>query len=55
MDMEALIGVWYTADGSSFVQVLGANVVVLQLRLASGGTEPTEVAGKVGVNGEYFW
>ena len=30
MDGEGFIGVWDTAEGGSFVQILGANVVVLQ-------------------------
>ena len=49
---EGLLGVWYTADGSSFVQVLGENAVVIQQQLAGGGIEPTEGAGKVGTTGE---
>ena len=44
-----------TADGGAFIQVIGTNAVVLQQRLAGGGTEPTEGAGKVGTTGEYFW
>ena len=53
-DGEGLLGVWYTADNSSFFQVLGTNVVVLQIQLASGETKSTAGAGKVGRTGEYF-
>ena len=49
---EGLLSIWDTADGSSLVQVLGTNVVVLQQRLVSGGTETTSGKGKVGTNGE---
>ena len=46
--MEGIIVVWNTTDGSLFVPVPGMNVVVLQLRLDGGGTEPEEGAGKMG-------
>ena len=51
-DGEGLLGVWDTDDGSSFVQVLETNVVVLRRRLDGGGIETTEGAGKVGTTGE---
>ena len=51
-DGEGLLGVWYTADNSSFFQVLGTNVVILQQKLAGVKTEPLEGAGKVGTIGE---
>ena len=54
MDGEGLLGLCNTTDGSSFVQVLGTNVVVLQIQLASGETKSTAGAGKVGRTGEYF-
>ena len=53
-DGEGILGVWDTSDGSSFVQVLGTNYVVLQRILDGGGTEPTSGAGKVGTDGEDF-
>ena len=43
---------WDTADGSSFVQLLGTNFVILRRQLAGGGTEPTEGGGKIGTTGE---
>ena len=49
-----LLGIWDTADGGSFVQVLGANVVVLRQQLYIVGTEPAESTGKVGTTGEDF-
>ena len=45
-DGEGLLGVWDTADGNFFVQVLGMNVVIFRRRLAGSGTEPTTGAGK---------
>ena len=51
-DWEGIIGVWDTADGSHFVQLLGMNVVVIRRQLAGSGTETTEGAGKVGTIGE---
>ena len=54
MDGEGLIGIWDTYDGSSIIQLLGTNVVVLRQRLDSGGTEPTAVTRKAGTNGEDF-
>ena len=53
-DGEGILGVWYTADGCSFVQVLGTNVVVLRRKLAGVGIEPTDGAGKVGADGKDF-
>ena len=52
MDGEFILGIWDTADVSSFVQLIGTNVVVLRRGLASGVTEPTEGAGKVGTTVE---
>ena len=49
-----LLGIWDTADGSSFIQLLGGKVVILQQKLDSSGTEPTKGAGKVGITGESF-
>ena len=51
---EDVFGIWYRADGSSFVQVLETNIVVLQWWLAGGKTEPMAVTGKVGETGETF-
>ena len=53
-DGKVLLRVWDTSDGSSFVQVLGTNDVVLRRRLAGGGTKPPEEAGKVGMTVEAF-
>ena len=53
-DGEVILGVWDTADGGSFIQVPGAIIVVLQKRLAGGGTETPEGAGKMGTAGEDF-
>ena len=54
MDEDDILVIWYIDDGSSFIKLLGENVVVLQRRLAGGGTEPTQEAGKVGTTGEAF-
>ena len=40
--------------GSSLIQVLGTNVVVLRQIFAGGGTEPAEGTGKVRKTGEDF-
>ena len=53
-DGEVLLSVWDTSDSSSFIQLLGTKVVVLQQKLDSSGTEPTKGAGKVGITGESF-
>ena len=47
-----LLGVWETTEGRLFVQVPGTNVVVLQRRLAGGGTEPSKGVGKMGKVGK---
>ena len=54
MDGEGLLGVWDTTDSGYFVQVPGENVVFLQQKLAGGGIEPLESAGKMGTAGEAF-
>ena len=41
MDGEGLIGIWYTADGGSFVKLLRANVLVLKQWLEVSVTEST--------------
>ena len=41
MDEDDILVIWYIDDGSYFIKLLGENVVVLQRRLAGGGTEPT--------------
>ena len=46
------LGVRDVAEGSTFIQVIGINFVVLRQQLASGGY--TLGTGKVGMNGEYF-
>ena len=53
-DGKGLLGVWDTADGSYFVQLLGTNVVVIPRQLNGGGIEPTAGAEKVGTTGEAF-
>ena len=55
IDGEVLIGVWDTSDGVLFVPLPRTNVVVLQRRLARGGMEPLEGAGKMGTAGKYIW
>ena len=54
MDGEDILGVWNTTDNGYFVQVPGDHVVVLWQRMASGGTEPTEGAGKMGTADKDF-
>ena len=49
-----MLAVWYTTDGGSFCQIIGADIVVLRQQLAGGGTESTEGAEKIGTTGEYF-
>ena len=40
--------------GSSLIQLLGTNVVVLRQIFAGDGTEPVEFTGKVGMTGGDF-
>ena len=47
-DGEGLLGIWDTTDGGLLVPIPGMNVVVLRQRLDGNGTEPPEVAGKMG-------